>query len=147
MSAETDHILDVFQQMLAGPTGDGKNKRDAGLKEHWTTDPTHLRKGIGHLNKYLNGEDIDADSNGSPLINAAWRFLAVAYQDAARRGEAPAPPHPLAEVVGQREFWRDVQDVGGSRPHKVGRHPADARTLSPRHPDFAFGSCAFDVVG
>lgn len=110
MSAETDHILDVFNLLMEGPTGDGKNKRDAGLKEHWSTDPTHLRKGIGHLLKYLLGETEDEDSGCHPLQHASWRFNAVAFQDLAAAGKAPAGPHPLSETVGQREFWRDVQE-------------------------------------
>lgn len=129
MSAETDHILEVFGIMLAGPTGDGKNKRDAGLKEHWTTDSTHLRKGLGHVEHYIGGVDSDADSGSHPLVHAAWRLLAVAYQDLARAGKAPAPPHPLTETVGQREFWRDVQDGGGVLA---------IAQRGPHHPDYRF---------
>lgn len=117
MSAETDHILDVFQQMLAGPTGDGKTKRDAGLKEHWSIDKTHLRKGLGHVQKYLAGENVDPDSGCHPLVHAAWRFIAVAYQDLAAEDKAPAPPHPLAETVGQRAFWQDVER--SLAPHRL----------------------------
>jgi hypothetical protein len=87
VSAETEHILDTFRTMLEGPTGDGKAKRDAGTKPHWSIDPSHLRKGVGHLNKYLAGDNVDPDSGCHPLVHAAWRLLAVAWQDMAAQDE------------------------------------------------------------
>jgi hypothetical protein len=147
LSAETDHILHVFHVLLTGPTGDGKTKRDAGLKEHWSTDPTHEGAAQRHIDRWLEGETIDPDSGCHPLVHAAWRLLAVAYQELADRGEAPLPPHPHVETVGQRAFWQDVKEQ--SRPSIGARaegedfvshdHRELPRNVSPYSPDFNFG--------
>ncbi len=139
MSAETDHILHVFNVLLAGPTGDGKNKRDAGLKEHWSVDKTHWGAAERHLNRwYAEGEQIDPDSGCHPLVHAAWRLLAVAYQELAERGEEPLPPHPNVETVGQRAFWRDVKEQSGSSIGARAESEPLPPTQNPHHPDFQF---------
>ena len=99
MSAETDEILRIFGEMLAAPTGDGKGKRDAGLKAHWTVDTTHKDAMLRHLGRWWNGEKVDADSGAHPLIHLAWRALAVAWQE-----------QHAGEIPGQAQFWREVQD-------------------------------------
>lgn len=104
MSAETDRILDEFTTLLAGPTGDGKNKRDAGLKAHWTVDNTHADAMLRHLGRWWNGERVDADSGSHPLVHLAWRALAVAYQ------ETHAPED------GAQQFWQDVKDSSAHGP-------------------------------
>lgn len=91
-NAEQNEILGTFAERLAGPTGDGGVKRDRGQKPNWKVDATHLRKGIGHLIKYLMGERVDPDSGCHPLDHAAWRFLAVAHQDDLRDGKVPLNP-------------------------------------------------------
>lgn len=100
MSAETDEILRIFTDMLRGPTGDGKAKRDAGMKVHWTIDNTHEGAMLRHLGRYWNGERKDADSGGHPLVHLAWRALAVAWQEM-----------HAGEIPGQAQFWKDVQEV------------------------------------
>jgi hypothetical protein len=97
MSAETDHILDTFRALLAVPTGDGKNKRDAGTKVHWTIDQTHKDAMLRHLGRWWNGEREDADSGAHPLVHLAWRALAVAWQET---NELPAD----FEIPGQQSF-------------------------------------------
>lgn len=91
-NAEQNEILGTFNDLLAGPTGDGGNKRARGEKPSWKVDMTHLRKGIGHLVRYLCGERVDKDSGCHPLQHAAWRFLAVAFQDLAADGKVPENP-------------------------------------------------------
>ena len=81
MSQETDEILAEFNELLAGPTGDGKTKRDAGLKPLWKVDPSHLAAAARHLERWQDGERIDADSGCHPLVHCAWRLLAVAWQE------------------------------------------------------------------
>lgn len=146
MSAETDHILHVFNLLLQGPTGDGKAKRDAGLKEHWSIDSTHLGAAARHCERWDAGETHDPDSGCHPLVHAAWRLLAVAYQELAERGEEPCPPHPHVEAAGQRQFWEDVKETTNQDMRRLARS-------APHHPDYQFGARAegeslprFDVV-
>lgn len=106
MSAETDEILRIFGEMLSIPTGDGKNKRDAGTKVHWTIDPGHKDAMLRHLGRWWNGEKADADSGAHPLVHLAWRALAVAYQET------------HTEVPGQDAFWQDILDVGIVKPQQ-----------------------------
>ena len=114
MSAETDEILRIFGEMLAAPTGDGKNKRDAGTKAHWTVDTTHKDAMLRHLGRWWNGEKVDADSGAHPLVHLAWRALAVAWQemdDAGFLSERLTVDYLTpGEVPGQAQFWREVQD-------------------------------------
>jgi hypothetical protein len=97
VSAETDDILAKFTDMLRTPTGDGKSKRDAGTKVHWTIDGTHEAAMLRHLGRYWNGERKDADSGTHPLVHMAWRCLALAYQQM------------TAGALGQEAFWAEVQ--------------------------------------
>lgn len=83
MSAETDHIIATFSDMLRGPTGDGKAKREAGVKEHWQVDRSHADAMLRHLGRWWNGEQSDIDSGCHPLVHVAWRALAVAWAEMA----------------------------------------------------------------
>jgi hypothetical protein len=74
-------LLDVFRVMLAQVTKDGGNKRAAGLKPPWWVDDSHLGAVFSHLTKYFRGEIADPDSGAHPLVHAAWRLLAIAYQE------------------------------------------------------------------
>ena len=100
MSEETDKIIAEFVKMLNGPTGDGKGKREAGLKDHWTVDKGHMEAGLRHLGRYWNGERADADSGCHPLVHLAWRCLAMAWQET----------HDVDEWNGQ-QFWEDVKGL------------------------------------
>lgn len=85
-ATEQNEILGIFMDMLAGPTGDGGVKRFAGTKPHWKVDD-HFNRGMAHIERYVNdGERWDKDSGVNPLIHAAWRLLATAWQDDERDG-------------------------------------------------------------
>jgi hypothetical protein len=67
--------------MLREPTKDGGNKRARGEKEPWWRDPEHEQRAQNHINRWNEGERKDRDSGVHPLIHAAWRMLAIAYQE------------------------------------------------------------------
>jgi hypothetical protein len=77
---EQEFILDVFADLLAGPTRDGGRKRAAGTKVIWTEDPDHEDAMYRHLARYERGELDDTDSGCHPLVHVAWRALALAWQ-------------------------------------------------------------------
>ena len=79
---EQEEVLRIFAAMLAGPTGDGKVKREAGTKPSWKVDTSHEAGIFSHLSKWKHGERIDADSGYHPLVHLAWRALAIAWQQA-----------------------------------------------------------------
>lgn len=81
LETEQETLLRVFGELLAGPTGDGKKKRRAGLKPPWWRDGTHEPAIFSHLNKWKHGEKVDPDSGVHPLVHLAWRALAIAYQE------------------------------------------------------------------
>ena len=83
--SEQDELLDIFHEMLKGPTRDGGSKRAAGHKVPWKQDPSHLPAVFSHLNRYMHGEKADPDSGVHPLIHAAWRCLAIAWQETSSR--------------------------------------------------------------
>jgi hypothetical protein len=89
---EQNEVLGIFMQLLAGPTGDGGNKRAAGTKVSWKIDPSHKAKFLGHLVRWLCGEKFDKDSGWHPLQHVAWRCLAIAYQEMAAAGDLPEEP-------------------------------------------------------
>lgn len=74
-------ILSTFHSMLKAATGDGSVKRQAGLKPPWYEDTSHEAAIWSHINKWKHGELFDADSGMHPLVHAAWRMLAIAYQE------------------------------------------------------------------
>ena len=79
--AEQDEIISTFSQMLRAVTKDGGNKRAAGTKVNWKVDTDHERGLFSHLAKWKAGEYVDRDSGAHPLVHAAWRALALAYQE------------------------------------------------------------------
>jgi hypothetical protein len=100
----TDEVADIimyFATMLLKPTGDGSKKLQRGEKPSWKVDRSHEAAIFSHLMKWKKGEKVDPDSGAHPLVHAAWRCLAIAWQEmnnmhGARR---PAKPEPLGNHV------------------------------------------------
>ena len=104
---EQHEVLAVFMELLRGPTGDGKKKRDAGTKPSWKVDPAHEAALFSHLFKWKKGETVDPDSGAHPLVHLAWRALAIAWQETNQREEkVPAPESRLPLVW---ECWDDCK--------------------------------------
>jgi hypothetical protein len=78
---EALEILDTFEEMLRGPTGDGQGKRQRGKKVIWKNDKTHADAMLRHLHRWDRGEKVDPDSGSHPLVHVAWRALAIAWQE------------------------------------------------------------------
>lgn len=81
MTPEQVEVLEIFTEMLRVVTADGGRKRSAGLKPSWKVDPSHKAAVFSHLMKREKGELQDADSGAHPYVHAAWRLLAIAYQE------------------------------------------------------------------
>lgn len=79
--AEPNEVIEEFTSLLRGPTGDGAGKRRAGQKVSWKIDLGHHDAFRRHYSRWLEGERADKDSGCHPLVHAAWRLLAVAYQE------------------------------------------------------------------
>ena len=79
--SEQDELMQIFTEMLWSVTGDGGNKRSAGLKPSWKVDPSHEPAIFSHLSKWKHGETQDPDSLQHPLVHLAWRALAIAWQE------------------------------------------------------------------
>lgn len=80
-SMEQAEVLREFGKMLAQTSRDGGAKRRAGTKPSWKVDPSHLPAVFSHINKWFHGERSDADSGQHPFVHAAWRLLAIAWQE------------------------------------------------------------------
>lgn len=78
---EQNEATSIFAAMLHEATKDGGNKRRSGEKVDWKVDPGHLPAVFSHLNKWYHGEMVDVDSGQHPFVHAAWRLLAIAYQE------------------------------------------------------------------
>jgi hypothetical protein len=78
---ERREVMDAFAELLRGATGDGSRKRQAGMKPSWKIDTSHKAAAMRHIGYYMSGETVDKDSGQHPLQHAAWRLLAVAWQD------------------------------------------------------------------
>lgn len=89
---EQNEVLGIFCDLLAGPTGDGGNKRARGEKPSWKVDPSHEGKAFGHLDKERYPERYDAESGCHHYVHAAWRLLATAYQHMVEDGLIPGDP-------------------------------------------------------
>jgi hypothetical protein len=81
---EQSDILATFNQMLREVVADGGRKRAAGLKPSWKVDPGHEAAFWRHVDRWGRGELVDADSGVHPLVHAAFRALAIAYQETER---------------------------------------------------------------
>ena len=69
---------------LRRPTADGAGKRAAGIKQvPWQDEPegVHILAAERHIARYWAGQSYDHDSGAHTLVHAAWRLLAVAYQE------------------------------------------------------------------
>jgi hypothetical protein len=78
---EPGEVNEIFAEMLKAATGDGAKKRQAGTKPSWKIDPGHETAVFSHLHRWKNGEAVDPDSGAHPLVHAAWRLLAIAFQE------------------------------------------------------------------
>ena len=79
--SEQEAIQAAFRQLLWPVIADGGRKRASGTKPHWTVDPGHIDALHRHLNRWDRGERRDVDSGAHPLVHAAFRCLAIAYQE------------------------------------------------------------------
>ncbi len=79
--AEPEEIIAIFSGMLRAATGDGAAKRRSGTKPSWKVDDSHEGAIFSHITKWKRGEKVDADSGAHPLVHAAWRCLAIAWQE------------------------------------------------------------------
>ena len=82
--AEASQILTEFAKLLAHPVADGQRKRAAGSKPNWKIDRGHAAALQRHLDRWDRGELIDAESGAHPLTHAAFRCLAIAWQETHR---------------------------------------------------------------
>ena len=86
---EQHEILGAFADLLAGPTGDGQQKRAAGIKPLWKDDSGHRDAFYRHLGRIEQGERYDSDSGSPSWVHVAWRALALAYQQMVDDGRSP----------------------------------------------------------
>ncbi len=81
---EVADIHATFVRMLASCSADGQVKRAKG-KPHWHTDGGHEAALRRHLARWeLDRGGVDDTSGASHLAHAAWRCLALAYQEGYR---------------------------------------------------------------
>ena len=78
---ERFEVLGIFCELLRSASVDGGTKRRRGEKPSWKVDQSHRRAIYSHLGRWATGERHDPDSGAHPLIHAAWRCLAVAWQE------------------------------------------------------------------
>lgn len=80
---EKDVIRKVFGDMLDTCTADGGKKRERGEKPPWwIKEGNHHEAAVfSHLMKWKRGERHDRDSGAHPCLHAAWRLIAIAYQE------------------------------------------------------------------
>lgn len=90
-------LLKVFETLLAAASGDGATKRAAGTKPPWWRDPDHAPAVWSHFKRHAQGELKDEDSGAHPYVHAAWRLLAIAYQETYGRVE---PEVAMPELFG-----------------------------------------------
>ena len=79
--SEQEVLLNTFTEMLRAVTEDGGRKRERGEKPPWWRDPAHMAAVWSHFRKRELGQLKDNDSGAHPYVHAAWRLLAVAYQE------------------------------------------------------------------
>lgn len=78
---ERYYVIKTFSDMLKAATGDGSVKRQRGEKPPWWRDDQHMPAVYSHFRKRAMGELTDPDSGAHPYVHAAWRLLAIAYQE------------------------------------------------------------------
>jgi hypothetical protein len=79
--SEQDVLMHVFCEMLWAATRDGGKKREAGTKVPWWKDTTHMAAVWSHFRKRAQSKFEDSNSGAHPYVHAAWRLLAIAYQE------------------------------------------------------------------
>jgi len=88
--SEQDEVIEQFVALLRGPTRDGGAKRAKGEKVSWKVDTSHEAAIHRHIRRrYCDGQLEDPDSGCHPLVHAAWRCLAVAWQETHQRDASP----------------------------------------------------------
>jgi hypothetical protein len=88
LTAEQQDILERFVAGLVAPTGDGRRKREAGVKPHWRREDTsHFEHLLNHLGRLIEDPDeLDPDSGVSGWWHLSWRAAALGVQADDRRG-------------------------------------------------------------
>ena len=79
--SEQDEVIEQFVALLRGPTRDGGAKLAKGEKVSWKVDTSHRDAIFRHLRRWKIGDGPDHDSGCHPLVHAAWRCLALAWQE------------------------------------------------------------------
>jgi hypothetical protein len=79
--AEREEVITEFVKLLMSATHDGSRKRQAGQKPSWKVDSSHIEAAYRHIGAVAAGKLWDKDSKAHHYIHAAWRLLAVAWQD------------------------------------------------------------------
>lgn len=95
---EVFQLRRIFTGYLDAVSADGQAKRARGLKPPWWRDPGHAEALERHLARWRAGERRDADSGCHPLVHAAWRALALAYQELGGLGHDPGPGEEVAHA-------------------------------------------------
>lgn len=114
-TAEQNEVLGTFLALLEGPTGDGGAKRGRGEKPSWKVDTSHLAAAYRHLDP--SRERYDEDSGTHKFVHAAWRLLAVAYQEMRKDGLLPEEPDQAVLRQAIEESDRVIAaSVPGPRP-------------------------------
>ena len=109
-TAEQCEVLGTFNELLSAATGDGGAKRAAGTKPSWKADTSHKDAALRHLDPAR--ERYDEDSGAHKLVHAAWRLLAVAWQEMRDDGLLPEEPAGAAEF----ERMHKITVFAGPRP-------------------------------
>lgn len=108
---EQTEVTELFATMLQACSSDGGKKLAAGTKVPWQIDTTHQAAVWSHFKRHAQGELIDPESGAHPYVHAAWRLLAIAWQETEARKlnhKVPAPESklPLEESYTEYEIER-----------------------------------------
>ncbi len=104
--SEKDEIIIEFMKLLRDATADGNGKRVLGTKPLWKVDPSHKAAVFSHIARRERGEMCDPDSGAHPFVHAAWRLLAIAWQETHNSVDVwgltngPTPNAPHIDAVG-----------------------------------------------
>lgn len=80
-TTEQEEFLEWAIQNLKLASGDGERKRRSNQKVNWKIDTGHEGSLFSHIAKWKKGQFMDPGSGAHPLVHAAWRALAIAYQE------------------------------------------------------------------